>query len=80
MTTLNFLKIQFGKDQEVGADNLLEEMSGEGKVLKIKKTPNKDDKILYEISFGKAYDCYEFGHRSAELWKYAFGNYKKAQE
>jgi hypothetical protein len=81
MTSLNQLKIQFGKDQEVGADNLLEEMSAEGKVLKIVKTPIKqNDKILYEISFGKAYDCYEFGHRSASLWQYVFGKKAKPQQ
>ena len=70
------LKIEFGRDQEIGADTLLDLMKGEGKVLEIKKKRLNVDKILYTITFDKAYSVYEFGYKSASLWQYAFGKYK----
>lgn len=65
------LRVAFGNDQLRAVEVLLDEMTGEGRILSVDRQPDDGNELtLYVIKFDDAYSCYVFGHRQADLMKY----------
>lgn len=70
MTDL-ILKIKYGKEQVFGVDKAIEGMIQSGQIKGYRKANIPDsDMVSYEIEFYTAYDIYQYGYETYDLFKF----------